>query len=62
MMTSDRDFQRRAADRRLRMSGLVSLHQTRQIPVKKFRYLANLLKAEHNRDARESGIVRGREL
>jgi hypothetical protein len=61
-VTSEKDFHRRANDRRVRMAGLVQLFQSGEIGVKKFRHLANLLKSEHRSDARESGVSRVRDL
>jgi hypothetical protein len=56
MISSEKDFHRRANDRRVRMAGLVRLFQAKEIPVKKFRSLSALLRAEHNRDCRESRV------
>jgi hypothetical protein len=61
-VTSEKDFHRRANDRRVRLNGLTKLFQDGEIPTKKFKHLANLLRAEHNRDARESGVHRSRDL
>jgi len=38
------------------MSGLVQLFQDKEIPARKFKHLAALLKAEHKSDCRESGF------
>jgi hypothetical protein len=48
-------FNRRSRERAVRMQGLVSLFQSGEITVKKFRHLTALLKAEHKTDCRESG-------
>jgi hypothetical protein len=50
------EFTRRSVARRQRMNGLVSLFQSGEITVQRFRHLTALLKAEHKTDCRESGV------
>jgi hypothetical protein len=56
MRSQQEEFKRRSRDRAQRMQGLVSLFQSGEISVKKFRDLAGQLKAAHRSDQRSTGV------
>ena len=56
MRSQQEEFKRRSKERAARMQGLVSLFQSGEISVKRFRDLAGQLKAAHRQDQRSTGV------